>query len=380
MRSFLALALIVAAPAGAQTAAPAKTSSIPSYKELKYPPLKPIKIPDVATFTLPNGMKLYLLENHELPLVRGFALVRTGNLFDPRGKVGLASMTGMVMRTGGTRAKTGDQLDEQLENIAASVETGIDESHGSGSFSCLKENTEEVLGLFHDVLTSPEFRQDKIDLAKTELRSSISRRNDDPDGIVSRQFNEIVYGRDNPYGWPMEYATVDSINREDLVAFYQRYFFPRNIMLAVQGDFSTDEMKTKLEKVFGGWNSAQPPVPPFPAMTSKPAPGVFLAVKTDVTQTFFAMGHLGGSCGTDYPALQVMADILGDGFRSRLFQRVRTQLGYAYTVSAFWGAISIIQACSRLRAAPNRLQPRRPSRSSKRKFRKFVLRRSRPSN
>src|SRR4026209_566026 len=151
MRSVLALALIVSAPAGAQTAAPAKTSSIPSYKELKYPPLKPIKIPDVATFTLPNGMKLYLLENHELPLVRGFALVRTGNLFDPRGKVGLASMTGMVMRTGGTRAKTGDQLDEQLENIAASVETGIDESHGSCSFSCLKENTEEVLGLFHDV-------------------------------------------------------------------------------------------------------------------------------------------------------------------------------------------------------------------------------------
>jgi len=97
MKSFLALVLILAAPAGAQTAAPAKTSAFPSYKELKYPPLKPIKIPDVATFTLPNGIKLYLLENHELPLVRGFALVRTGNLFDPRDKVGLASMTGMVM-------------------------------------------------------------------------------------------------------------------------------------------------------------------------------------------------------------------------------------------------------------------------------------------
>jgi zinc protease len=339
MKSFLALVLILAAPAGAQTAAPAKTSTISSYKELKYPPLRPIKIPDVATFTLPNGIKLYLLENHELPLVRGFALVRTGNLFDPRDKVGLASMTGMVMRTGGTRAKTGDQLDEQLENIAASVETGIDESYGSGSFSCLKENTDEVLGIFRDVLTSPEFRQDKIDLAKTELRSSISRRNDDPHGIVSREFNEIVYGRDNPYGWRMEYATVDRINREDLVAFYRRYFFPSNIMLAVQGDFSTAEMKAKLEKVFGGWNSTQPPVPPFPALNAKPAPGVFLAVKTDVTQTFFAMGHLGGILrDKDYPALQVMADILGDGFRSRLFQRVRTQLGYAYSVSAFWGA------------------------------------------
>ena len=144
------------------------TSAIPSYKALKYPAPKPISIPNVATFTLPNGIKLYLVENHELPLVRGFALVRTGNLFDPADKVGLASITGMVLRTGGTKSKTGDELDVQLENIAASVEAGIQETHGSVSFSCLKENTDEVLGVFHDVLTSPEFRQDKIELFVSE--------------------------------------------------------------------------------------------------------------------------------------------------------------------------------------------------------------------
>ena len=104
----------------------------PSYKDLKFPPLRPIQIPKVATFTLPNGMKLYLLEDHELPIINGVAQVRTGNLFDPADKIGLAAMTGMVMRTGGTRTKTGDQLDEQLENIAASVESGIGETSGSG--------------------------------------------------------------------------------------------------------------------------------------------------------------------------------------------------------------------------------------------------------
>ena len=341
--SWLAITVLTAGGLGAQTAPAAKprasAASLPSYKELKYPPLKPIKIPDVATFTLPNGIKLYLLENHELPLVRGTALVRTGNLFDPADKVGLATMTGMVMRTGGTNSKTGDQLDEQLENIAASVETGIDETFGSASFSCLKENTDEVLGAFHDVLTSPAFRQEKIDLAKNELRSGISRRNDEPRGIVEREFAAIVYGKDTPYGWRMEHATVNRIQRGDIVQFYERYFFPANVMLAVMGDFSVADMKSRLEKRFADWTVKQPPVPPFPAVNAKPAHTVFLATKTDVTQTFFALGHLGGELrDKDFPALEVMADILGGGFHSRLVQRVRTQLGYAYSVSANWGA------------------------------------------
>ncbi|MCU1272621.1 MAG: peptidase domain protein [Bryobacterales bacterium] len=317
----------------------ASAAAIPSYKDLKYPPLKPIKIPDVATFTLPNGIRLYLLENHELPLVRGSALVRTGNLFDPADKVGLATITGMIMRTGGTKDKTGDQLDVQLENIAASVETSIEESFGTASFSCLKENTDEVLGVFHDVLTMPGFRQDKIDLAKTELRSSISRRNDEPHAIAEREFDSIVYGRDTPYGWQMEYATIDRIVRSDIVQFYERYFFPANVMLAVIGDFSVADMKAKLEKRFADWTVKQPPVPPFPPVTAKPAPGIFVATKTDVTQAFLTAGHLGGELrDKDFPALEEMADILGGGFHSRLFQRVRTQLGYAYDVSAVWAA------------------------------------------
>ena len=335
------VALLVACAAGAQTKSDTKApaAAIPSYKELKYPPLKAVKIPGVATFTLPNGMKLYLLENHELPLVRGSALVRTGNLFDPADKVGLATVTGMVMRTGGTEGKSGDQLDEQLENIAASVETSIDESIGSASFSCLKENTDEVLSVFHDVLTNPGFRQNKIDLAKTELRSGISRRNDDPHGILEREFADILYGRNTPYGWQLEYATVDKITRDDVTGFYRRYFFPANIMLAVMGDFSASDIKAKLEKMFADWTVTQPPVPPFPPVDAKPTHGIFLATKKDVEQTFLSIGHLGGELrDKDFPALQVMADILGGGFDSRLFQQVRTKLGYAYDISANWGA------------------------------------------
>jgi zinc protease len=317
----------------------AATACAQSYKDLKYPPMGAVKIPTIAQVTLPNGIRLYLLENHNIPLVRGLALVRTGNLFDPRDKIGLATMTGMVLRTGGTASRTGDQLDEQLENIAASVETSIGESMGTVSFSCLTDNTDEVLATVRDVMTNPAFRQEKIDLAKNELRSGIARRNDDAQAIASREFTSLLYGKDTPYGWDMQYATVDNIQRADLQQFYSRYFFPGNIMFAVQGDFSAPAMQAKLEKLFAGWNVKQPAVPAFPQVTAQTTPGTYLVTKTDVTQTTFYLGQRGGLLSDkDYPALEVMSDILGGGFQSRLFRRVRTQLGYAYGINADWGA------------------------------------------
>jgi len=329
--------MLLLAGSVAWAAAPAKTP--PPYQQLKYPPLKQVKIPEVVTHTLSNGMRLYLVENRELPLVSGTALIRTGNLFDPADKVGLAQITGTVMRTGGTKQKTGDELDVELENRAASVESSIGESVGTVSFSALKENAAEVLEIFRDVLTSPEFRQDKIDLAKTQMRGLISRRNDDASSIASREFAELLYGKDTPYGRRIEYVHLDNIRREDLVAFHDRYFFPANVMLAIQGDFSAAEMKALVEKLFSEWRVTRPAVPPFPAVSAKPLPGIYLAAKPDINQTFFRIGHLGGTLrDKDYAALEVAADILGGSFSSRLFKKVRTELGYAYNISASWGA------------------------------------------
>ena len=312
--------------------------ALPSYTSLKFPPLPEIKLPTPVIFTLPNGMKFYMLEDHELPLVSGTAIIRTGNLFDPNDKRGLAELTGSVLRSGGTRSKTGDQIDTQLENIAASVESSIGESSGTLSFSCLKDNTAEVMDIFHDFLTEPEFRQDKVDLAKMQLNSSISRRNDDPNSILGREFASIVYGRTNSYGWNIEYQHINHIHRQDMIDFYRRYYFPANIIMGIYGDFAIDDMKARLTKLFGDWNYSQPAVPKFPPVAAKPGPGVFLAEKSDVTQTFFEIGHLGGLLSDkDFAALAVAADILGGGFSSRLVQRVRTKLGYAYNIGASWG-------------------------------------------
>jgi zinc protease len=315
------------------------SQAVPSYKDLKYPPLPQVKIPEPASFTLSNGMRLFLLEDHELPLIHGLALVHTGNLFDPPDKKGLSELTAEVLRSGGTKSKTGDQIDEELENMAASVEAGMDETSASMSFAALKENGDTVLRVFKEVMTGPEFRQDKLDLAITQTRSAIARRNDDANGIPDRELMRIIYGPTTPYGWQVEYEDLNHIHRDDLVKFYQRYYFPKNIMLAVYGDFKIPEMKDKLEKVFADWTVEQPPVPKFPEVTAKPAPGIYFAEKADVTQTFFAIGELGGTLREkDYAALQVAANILGQGFSSRLMSQIRTKLGYAYDISASWSA------------------------------------------
>ena len=340
MKRFLLAVSFVALAAG-QTAAPPVSAApaIPTYKTLKYPPLPRVKIPEPAEFTLSNGMRLLLLEDHELPLVRGVAMIRTGNVFDPPDKRGLSQVMADVMRAGGTKSKTGDQLDEELENIAGSVESSMDETSASVSFSGLKETADQVLAVFKDVLTHPEFRQDKLDLSLTQYRSAIARRNDDAGDIPARELARVLYGPDTPWGWQPEYEHLARIHREDLIAFYQRFYFPKNIMLAVYGDFSTADMHDKLEKLFADWKVEQPPAPAIPAVTAKAAPGIYFAPKDDVTQTFFSIGHLGGTLrDADYPALQVAANILGEGFSSRLISQIRTKLGYAYSVGASWAA------------------------------------------
>ena len=315
------------------------TASASKYKNLKFPPLRDVEIPKVEKFTLSNGMRVYLLENHELPLISGRALVKAGNLLDPKEKTGLSDLTGGLIRSGGTKSKTQEQLNEALEGIAASVESSIGETSGNVSFSALAESADQVMALFAEVLTQPAFNAGKIENAKIRERSGISRRNDDAGDIAGREFDKALYGKDTPYGFQVEYATIDNIKREDMVALYDRYFFPANIMLSVYGDFKSAEMKAKLEKLFANWAPQRAPVPAMPKVVEKARAGVLLVEKTDVTQTFVRIGHLSGKLNDkDYPALEVMSAILGGGFPSRLVRKVRSEMGAAYSIYSNWGA------------------------------------------
>src|SRR5579871_452778 len=178
----------------ASTTAPAQSPAAKSWNQLTYPKLGEVKLPDIKRYTLSNGMKLFLVEDHTLPVIDGRAIIRTGGRWVPDDKLGLGGLVGTVMRSGGTKTKTGDQLDEELEAIAAHVETSMSNSSGGASFGSQTGDIDKVLAIFDDVLMHPEFRQDKIDLAKVGVRTSISRRNDDAAGIASREFSKLIYG------------------------------------------------------------------------------------------------------------------------------------------------------------------------------------------
>ena len=307
----------------------------PSYKELTYSRLGDIRIPDVKRVTLANGMQLFLLEDHELPLINMSAMIRTGSVYEPADKIGLASITGTVMRTGGTTNRTGDEIDEGLEQIAASVETGIEQNSGSASVSVLKEDIEMGLAVLADVLMNPAFREDKIELAKVQHRSDISRRNDNVGGIAYREFNKLIYGSQSVYARQTEYATIDNITRDDLVAFHRKFYHPNNIMLAVWGDFDTDRMITSLQKAFGEWEKMDIEIPAVPEVQYEFRPTVNLAGKDDINQACIFMGHIGGLMSDpDYFALVVMNRALSD----RVFKNVRSREGLAYSAYGYYGA------------------------------------------
>ena len=313
------------------------TAAAKHYTELQFAPLPEIKLPKYERYVLQNGLVVYLMEDHELPLVGGTAMVRTGSRWEPADKVGLAGFTAGVMRTGGTKRHSPDNLNEILEERAASVEVNINEAAASASFESLTEDVDTVFGLFAEILQEPVFAQEKLDLAKTQAKGSIARRNDNPNDIANREFRKLIYGKDSPYGRITEYATVDAIAREDLVQFHQKYFHPNNIILGIVGDFDSQKMRSLIQARFGNWaRNPKFAKPTLPEVNSANQGGVFFVNQPQLTQSSVLIGHLGGKFDSpDYAALDVLNEVF-NGFGGRLFNEVRSRQGLAYSVYGYW--------------------------------------------
>src|SRR5215467_2696134 len=220
------------------------------WQQIPIPQLPAFKPQQPKRIQLSNGMVIFLQEDHELPLIGGTARIRGGSVSEPVSKVGLVDMYGDVWRTGGTKTQTGDQLDDFLEVRAAKVETGGGPDSTSIGFNCLKGDLDDVFKAFVDVLRNPEFRDDKLDIAKKGEEDNISRRNDDVGQISHREATKLAYGADNPYARVPEYATVDSITRQDLIDWHGKYVHPNNIILGISGDFDSAAMESRLRSAF----------------------------------------------------------------------------------------------------------------------------------
>ena len=321
----LSLALLVAAlPVMGQ---------VKDHRNIKYPDLPELKPEKPQIFTLNNGLKIFLIEDHEVPMIEVEARIRTGSNYVPLDKTGLSDIFGQVQREGGTESMTGDEIDDFLETRAASIETGLGGDSGFAQMDCLKEDFRDVVRLFSDVLRKPVFEEDKIEVAKQQVKTGIARRNDNVGGVVGREFNKLIRGADSPLAAVAEYETVASVSRDDLVAWHGKYYHPNSTMLGVVGDFDTEQMKDIISEVFGDWERGPDFSAPEPHYQDQVEPGVYYIEKADVTQANIRMGHLGiRTSNPDYYAVQVMNEVLGGGFAGRLFSNVRSKKGLAYSV------------------------------------------------
>ncbi len=314
------------------TATPRAHAQAATWKDVKIPALHSFNPAQPKRVELPNGMVLLLQEDHELPVIDGFARIRGGSREEPAQKIGLVDTLADSWRTGGTKSKTGDELDDFLEARAAKVETGATVDSTNVSFSCLKADFDDVFAIFADLLRNPEFRQDKIDISKDSNRTDISRRNDDASGIAQRESAKLGYGAQNPYARHPEYATLDAITREDLLDWHKSHVHPNNILFGIVGDFDASALEAKLRKAFQNWAKGPAVITPkIDFQTAKP--GYFLVDKKDVNQSNIQMVELGTKrSNPDYYAITVFNEAFGGGFSSRLFSNVRSKKGLAYGV------------------------------------------------
>ena len=316
---------------------PAHPSDL-EFEPLRFDPPEP----DGYRHELPNGAVAYLVEDHQLPLVRVSARIRGGGYLTPRETWGLAGMTGSQMRAGGTTTLSARELDEELAFLASEVGTSFGDTSGSAGMTCLKANLGRTMELYFDVLKNPGFDEQRFQLAVAQSLQGMERRNDDTNGISRREYGRLMRGDDHFSTWQTTKPSLQAVTIDKMRELHRTYLHPSSFIFSVSGDFDTKEMLDRLGAAMEAEWPAQskPDIPEIPAPGHQPEPGVYMVQKGGVNQSRIQMGHLGiERSNPDHIAVSIMNYILGGGgFISRITQRVRSDEGLAYSAGSSFSA------------------------------------------
>lgn len=302
---------------------------------LTTPPLH-FPVPEIDPLTLSNGIRVYLKEDHELPLINLTVMVPGGAIDDPQEKVGLASLLAKGLRTAGAGSRSADQIDTLIEQVAADFSVSADTYAFALDLSLLATDLTTGLDLLRDTLRTPAFEPARLELARKQMIEAIRRQNDHPQAIASRSLLRAIYG-DHPLGRTPTEATVLAISRDDLLAAYKESFSPEKLWIAVSGDFNRAELLTGLEARFGDWPAGRN-LPRLLPPVSGNNDGVAIVGQKDLPQSVVMLGQLGVDKGAlDLHAVRVMNFILGGGsFNSRMMKEIREERGLAYSVYSYF--------------------------------------------
>jgi predicted Zn-dependent peptidase len=329
--------VFVTAPAFGQ----AQGEAIPAHpSDLVFEPLQ-FDPPDPAAHrhVMSNGVVAFVVPDHALPLVTVSVIVRAGAWLEPPERAGLAALTGGQMRAGGAGDRDPAAFDEEAAFLAANLSSGIGATSGRASVNCLNKDLDASLDLLFDMLRHPRFDQARLDLAKSQALQAMERRNDSTRSIEGREWGRLMRGDAHFSTRPTTSASIESITRDDLLAFHGRYFHPGSFIFAVSGDVAAADILSKLSARLAAWPAADETVPAVPAPAGDPRRGLYGVDKPDVNQGRVSIGHLGTTRDNPdrYPLI-VMNDILGGGgFSSRLLTRIRSDEGLAYSAGSSFG-------------------------------------------
>lgn len=295
-------------------ALPVSAQPIPAHpRDLTFESLT-FEPPDAASHRhlLSNDVVAFVVPDHTLPLVTVSVLVRTGDYLEPSDKAGLAGLVGGQMRSGGTGGLTPTEFDDEAAFLAAQLGSNIGTTMGRASVNSLTKDLDQALDLLFDMVRHPRFDQDRLELAKSQVLQQMERRNDSTQSIEGREWSRLLRGTSHFTTMPTTQASIETITRDDLLAFHREHFHPGSFIFAISGDVEPDEILPKLESRMSDWPAREVVAGPVPPPNFEPKPGLYFVDKEDVNQGRVSIGHLGTMRDNpDRYALIVMNDILG---------------------------------------------------------------------
>lgn len=325
-------------PIPAPAAAPTPVATVDLTKPPTLGPPPSLRPPQISTRELPNGLRIVVLEQHELPLADVILQVRSGGESDPAGRMGTAALVA-AMLTEGTTNRTSLQIADQAAYLGIQLNASSGWEQSNVSLHTPTAQLDSALALFSDVALRPSFPTADLERVRKDRLTSLQQLRDRAPAIADRAFANAVFG-EQPYGRPLAgtEGSLASVSRDEVQRFYTTHYRPNNATLLVVGDVRPDDVERRARELFGAWTRAT--VPTAATATSASAKGttVVLVDKPGAAQTSFRIGGIGAPRSTsDYFPLQVMNTILGGAYTSRLNQNLRETHGFTYGAGSGFG-------------------------------------------
>jgi predicted Zn-dependent peptidase len=289
-------------------------------------------MPPIMTRELPNGLKILVVEHHELPVADFILLVGTGTEADPAAKSGLATLTASMLDEG-TTTRNALQIADQEAFLGVDVGTSSGWDASSVSLHTPTAQLDSALALFADVALRPSFPTTDLERLRKDRLTELLQVRDRAPVIADRAFASILYGANHPYGRPTSgtEASVASITQADVRRHYESYFRPNNATLIVVGDVKPDDIERRVQRLFGAWEKREVPRVTYGEAPKTGLTTIYLIDKPGAPQSSFRIGTVGvPRSTTDFFALTLMNTVLGGSFTSRLNQNLRETKGYTY--------------------------------------------------